>query len=393
MNYYRIVYFNLYLFLLLGCGGAVATAVPSTQTSFPTMTVSATATGVPSPTSTPTNTSSPVPTNLPPPSITPQPTDTSSPTPNPSSTTEIVDRTCPNPPLVKPDYLHGYLAAQPWPTPAAPALSGAEAAVSPPNFPFIDPLADGRKPIAQAYYPYGWDGDGRFLLHNGADMPELLGTAVLAVADGTVVVAQSDAEELYGWRCDWYGQLVVLQLDDLWQGEPVYVLYGHIRNIQVEPGQRVEQGETVAEIGIEGVSTVPHLHLEIRIANNSFTNTHNPMLWLQPVAESGVLGGRLVDPEGRSWQGIRVTLIDSSGEEAQFISTFTYLDDPQHMINPDAAVAENFVFADMVPGNYTLHVRVQGVDYRQPVQIRTGELTIAEIITAPYQTPTPNSGD
>lgn len=256
-----------------------------------------------------------------------------------------------------------------------------DTAVSSSHFWLDDPVAGGRKPLENGYYPYGWDGDGRFLLHNGSDMPRPQGTLVTAVADGTVIVAQSDSAELFGWRCDWYGQLVVLELDETWLGQPVYALYGHIQNLQVEPGQHLEQGDPVAEIGVEGVSAVPHLHLEIRIGSNEFSQTRNPMLWLEPAPETGVLAGRLVDGTGRPWQGVRVTLIETSGEQVQYRYSYSYLDDPQHIINPDEALAENFVFADLPAGNYTLFAQVEGVDYRLPVEIRAGQLTTVEIVT------------
>ncbi len=249
------------------------------------------------------------------------------------------------------------------------------------HFWLIDPVSGGRKPLENGYYPYGWDGDGRFLLHNGADMPAVQGTMVTAVADGTVVVAQSDADELYGWRCDWYGQLVVLELDEQWQGQPVYVLYGHVQLIQVEAGQRVVQGEPIAEVGVEGVSAVPHLHMEIRIGSNNFATTQNPMLWLEPLPETGVLAGRLVDEGGRPWQGVRITLIESTDDDPLYRYTFTYLDDPQHLIHSDAALAENFLFADLPPGNYTLFVSVGGQEYRQPVVVNGGEVTAVEIVS------------
>ena len=57
--------------------------------------------------------------------------------------------------------------------------------------------------------------------------------------------------------------------------------------------------------------------------------------------------------------------------------------------NPDELLAENFVFADVRPGEYTLYVKLQGVEYRQPVQVVEGALTTVELITEPYKTPTP----
>jgi len=270
------------------------------------------------------------------------------------------------------------LADEVWPTP--------DTAVDQTHFWLTDPVQGGRKPLEDGYYPYGWDGGSRFLLHNGSDFPQALGTPVTAVAEGTVILAQSDGEEMFGWRCDWYGQLIILELAERWQDQPVYVLYGHVQNLQVEEGQLVEQGKMLAEIGVEGVSLVPHLHIEIRIGNNGFENTVNPMLWLAPLPQTGVVAGRLLDGDGRPWQGTRITLIDTSGEEAKYLNTFTYLDDPDHIINPDTGLAENFVFADLPAGFYTVFATVDGEEYRQSVEVRAGEITALEIMTGLSQT-------
>lgn len=372
----------LCVWLLVACqspeGAPVASStLPVTVTAVPTLSPSPIPSPAPSATASPTTSATAVsPTQTPPPSPTAPSTALSAGVPtvivSPQPPSPTPARTCPEPPPIKPDYQRNILGEQPWPTPdaTAPQL----------HFWLTDPVLGGRKPLANGYYPYGWDGDGRFLLHNGADMPQVQGTVVTAVADGTVVVAQSDAAELFGWRCDWYGQLVVLQLDEQWQGQPVYVLYGHVQLIQVEPGQRVAQGEPIAEIGVEGVSAVPHLHLEVRVGSNAFTITQNPMLWLEPLPGTGVLAGRLVDAAGRPWQGVRITLIESTDDGPLYRYTYTYLDDPQHLIHPDAVLAENFLFADLPPGSYTLFVSVAGQEYRQPVVVNVGEVTAVEIV-------------
>ncbi|HIP73485.1 MAG TPA: hypothetical protein EYH05_19070 [Anaerolineae bacterium] len=359
------IFFLLLLFFLTACqtdNGNQSSPEAATATPPPAATSTQTPTAVPTPTPSATT----------PPTMTAVPTSaaTLTPTPEPAPT---IDRTCPTPAPEKPEYSRGATAPSPWPTPDTAAPS--------PHFWLRDPIADGRKPFEQSYYPYGWDSGGRFLLHNGADMTRALGTPVLAVASGTVIVAGADTKELYGWRCNWYGLLVIIELDEQWQGQPVYILYGHIQNIQVEPGQRVEPGDIVAEIGVEGVSLIPHLHLEVRVGTNTFGSTRNPLLWLEPFPETGVLAGRVVDEAGRPWQGIRLTLIDTSGEETEFISTFSYLGDPQNLVHPDEALAENFVFADMPPGNYTLFAKIAGIEYRMLVEIEAGEITTATIVT------------
>lgn len=363
---------------------AVTPTLVPTSTPPPTFTAVATTTAMP--TLTPTQTATPSPT----PSSTPTPLSTSTAAatatmPPPATAVSLpTDRTCPDPPPLKPVYNRYYLpGVSSWPTP--------DPALATPHFWLSYPFAGSDRLLINQWYPYGSDGNGRYLLHNGIDMAEPLGTPLLAVASGTVVVAQSDMNELYGWRCNWYGQLVVLELDDTWQGQAVYVLYGHVLNIVVEAGQRVERGEMVAEVGFGGVSLAPHLHLEVRMGSNQFGATRNPVLWFPPGKARGVIAGRLVDPQARPWQGVSITLIEASEEGPVFTNTWSYLDDPQHLINPDEGWAENFVFADVPPGEHELYVKLQGIEYRVPVQVTADEISAVEIVTEAFKTPTPEA--
>ena len=338
--------------------------LPETATPLPTETAVSTATALPTET---------VPPTLPP-THTPLPTATLLPSPTPLVI--AADRACPDPPPLKPEYNRFFLSPNIWPTPDVANRAA--------HFWLSKPLPGGGRLLINQTYPYGYDGNGRYLLHNGIDVAEELGTPVLAVADGTVVVAQSDFNALYGWRCDWYGELVVIELDETWLGQPMYALYGHVLNINVEVGQRVTRGEPVAEVGFGGAALVPHLHFELRIGENSFESTRNPMLWIAPGSSRGVIAGRITDPDGRPWQGVVVTLIGPDGEDT-LINTFSYLDDPRNLINPDELMAENFVFSDLLPGEYVLYAKLQEVEYRVPVTVTAGELSFADIITEPLK--------
>lgn len=216
----------------------------------------------------------------------------------------------------KPDYQHGFLPPTFWPTPAPAAAE--------PHFWLGRPLPAQEPFNLNQWLPYGWDAY-RYLLHNGTDIAEPQGTPLLAAADGIVVTAGEDINELYGWRCDWYGHLVVVQLDQSWQGQPVYYLYGHVQNIIVAVGQRVTQGEPLAEIGMGGAALLPHLHLEVRVGTNEFASTRNPLLWYTLDESRGVIAGRLVDPEGRPWQGIVIEAIGRSENNAEERTTYLEL--------------------------------------------------------------------
>lgn len=360
---------SMVLLLLTACApreAAVATATPKPTV----MPVTATATSIaaPAPTTEPTATIEP------PPQLTAAPTST--PVPSPTADLSGVGLPCPAVPPAKPDYVRYVLSAAPWPTPDP----GAE----PPPLSLSDPLpAAGRN----TGYSYGSDGSGRYLLHNGLDMTDENAAPARAVADGTVIIARDDLDEMFGWRCDWYGMLVVIRLDMLWNGRPVYALYGHIKDVEVSEGQRVMRGDPVAREGTAGVAVVRHLHLEIRAGENRFGATQNPLLWIEPWSGSGVIAGRLVDPDGRAWQGVTVTLIDRSGE-SDFLNTWTYLDDPDHLIWPDPSLAENFVFGPVAAGTYDVYIKLQDVAYRQTVEVKEGQINTVEIVTESYKIPT-----
>ncbi len=366
---------------LSGCSPAESATVAQEPVTMVSPTVAATAVPPTPPPATATATQTA--TQPPPDTATPRPTALWTATPSASATapptetavppTPLPGRACPAEYPVKPEYQRVRLAPQPWPTPD-PALSAA-------HFWLAKPLPGGGRFIVNDSYPYGSDGNGRYLLHNGIDSAEAMGTPVLAAAAGVVVYAGPDANVLFGWRCDWYGHLVVIEHDQTWLGQPIYTLYGHVLDIVVETGERVVQGQPVAAIGIGGAAIVPHLHFEVRVGQNEFAATRNPMLWISPGTTRGVLAGRVVDGNGRPWQGVTVTLIDGRGDAPQFINTWSYLGDPDSLINPDEGYAENFVFADVLPGTYVLHTRIQDVEYRQTVEINAGSLTLAEIVT------------
>jgi murein DD-endopeptidase MepM/ murein hydrolase activator NlpD len=59
--------------------------------------------------------------------------------------------------------------------------------------------------------------------------------------------------------------MVIAARDGLPERDPVHVVPAHARNgsIRVEPGQRVETGQVLAEVGHSGNSTAPHLHFQL----------------------------------------------------------------------------------------------------------------------------------
>jgi murein DD-endopeptidase MepM/ murein hydrolase activator NlpD len=71
-----------------------------------------------------------------------------------------------------------------------------------------------------------------------------------------------------------YGLTVVLDHNK----STLQSLYGHLSEIFVQPGEKVEQGTVIGRVGSTGNSTGPHLHFETRqltaqgwVATNSGT--------------------------------------------------------------------------------------------------------------------------
>lgn len=87
--------------------------------------------------------------------------------------------------------------------------------------------------------------------HNGADYACGLGEIVRAPIEGTFRQGNSDPN---GFGDTW-GSI---------EGEGQTVTIGHTRKLLIADGSIVAVGSPIAECGSEGISTGPHLHLEIR---------------------------------------------------------------------------------------------------------------------------------
>ena len=108
---------------------------------------------------------------------------------------------------------------------------------------------------------YGWRW-GR--PHRGIDIAAPIGTPIVAAASGEVISA--------GWNSGGYGNLVKLKHPN---GSVTF--YAHNHRIMVRRGQKVKQGQQIAQMGSTGYSTGSHLHFEIR---SNGKNAVNPIAYL-----------------------------------------------------------------------------------------------------------------
>ncbi|MGP4123607.1 MAG: murein DD-endopeptidase MepM [Sodalis sp. (in: enterobacteria)] len=91
----------------------------------------------------------------------------------------------------------------------------------------------------------------RIVPHRGVDLAVPVGTPVLAVGDGEVMVSKKDGVA---------GNYVAIR-----HGRQYMTRYMHLKKLLVKPGQKVKRGDRIALSGNTGRSTGPHLHYEVWI--------------------------------------------------------------------------------------------------------------------------------
>jgi murein DD-endopeptidase MepM/ murein hydrolase activator NlpD len=94
-----------------------------------------------------------------------------------------------------------------------------------------------------------FNGEGAF--HSGVDISAVVGSPVIAPADGSVTFA----DFLGG-----YGRAIMVD-----HGHGITTRYGHLSSFAVTAGQFIHRGDTIGYVGSSGRSTGPHLHYEVRI--------------------------------------------------------------------------------------------------------------------------------
>ncbi len=89
-------------------------------------------------------------------------------------------------------------------------------------------------------------------MHEGVDISNRVGTLIVAPADGIISDIGND------WA---HGKIVVIS-----HGFGMTTRYSHLSMTLVRVGQKVKRGDKIAELGVSGKTTGPHLHYEVRIS-------------------------------------------------------------------------------------------------------------------------------
>lgn len=89
--------------------------------------------------------------------------------------------------------------------------------------------------------------------HQGLDIGAPNGTEVFAPANGVVEFVKTTYRRKTG-----YGKAVVIN-----HGYGVKTLYGHLSDVKVKAGQKIERWDIIGLVGETGRATGPHLHYEV----------------------------------------------------------------------------------------------------------------------------------
>lgn len=99
--------------------------------------------------------------------------------------------------------------------------------------------------------------------HDGIDIAAPVGTHILAANSGVVVYS--------GRRISGYGKMIIIKHEN-----NIYSVYAHARKMYVSKGEKVDRGQVIAQVGMTGRTSGPHLHFEVRVGDDP----KNPLKFL-----------------------------------------------------------------------------------------------------------------
>jgi len=257
---------------------------------------------------------------------------------------------------------------------------------------FARPVDSNATNFALFSYPFGSDGppqDNPWRIHHGIDMPNPIGQTVRAAGSGTVIWAGPGFQDSAS-----YGNVVVIQHDFGYSGMPLFTLYAHLSAVLASAGQRVTMGDPIALVGNTGRVSGPHVHFEVRVGENRYGATYNPLLWMVPYVGHGVIAGRVIGPNGNLLQDQTVTIRDyRTGLVVQSTTTYIFLDNGSD-VKMDMMWNETFVVGDVPVGRYEVIASIDGTRVSRLIDVSEGMTSFVELALDPPVvtfTPTPPS--
>ncbi|MFZ4814689.1 MAG: peptidoglycan DD-metalloendopeptidase family protein [Phototrophicaceae bacterium] len=235
------------------------------------------------------------------------------------------------------------------------------------------------------YYPYGSDGptsDDPWRVHHGIDMPNPIGETVRAAGAGQIIWAADSLrveDTSIFQNSPSYGNVVVIEHDFGYRGQKLYTLYAHLSAVLVEQGQLINGGDVIGLVGQTGRVSGPHVHFEVRLGENIYGATYNPVLWMVSYVGHGVIAGNLQNERGEWLQDREITLRRwSTGVIEDTTTSYVLLDSPSD-VNPDPLWQENFTFGDVPVGRYEVISLIDGRRISKIVDVAEGTTSFVEL--------------
>jgi murein DD-endopeptidase MepM/ murein hydrolase activator NlpD len=247
------------------------------------------------------------------------------------------------------------------------------------------PIAPPGRTTIDTTYRFGTTQGGTRDPHHGVEFLNPFGTSVLAAAGGTVVFAGDDRRDFQGPYSYFYGNVVILEHEPPpGLGMPLYSLYGHLSELSVQEGERVEAGQAVGKVGMSGVATGSHLHFEVRAGENTYQKSSNPELWLQMGLDSGgsplgSLAGRILDGYG-TYLAVENIVLERIPEAGQFPGLPVYVSTyEEKILIGQPPFYESFAAGSLPAGRYRVSFAKFG--YQQfEVEVLPGPLTVVTFV-------------
>jgi murein DD-endopeptidase MepM/ murein hydrolase activator NlpD len=258
---------------------------------------------------------------------------------------------------------------------------------------FIRPVDSSGANYGLSYYAFGSDGDESdpLRVHHGIDMSNPIGETVRAAGDGTIIWAADGlrTEGAVFENSPSYGNVVVIDHDFGYRGEHLYTIYAHLSAALVMRDQHVSAGDPIGLVGNTGRVTGPHVHFEIRLGENRYADNYNPVLWMVPYVDRGVVAGRVTDRSGALIQDANITIRNWATGLVQDSTTTYIYQDTGFDVNADPIWQENFAVGDIPAGRYEVIANIDGLRVSKIINVLEGTTSFVELTPLTPATPEP----